>query len=325
MKKKTFFKKALIVTMSVVMLSSVSVTQVCAREHSYGRQNDRNQRRHQQQERSGDYIPEQPTEQKVSMNEFKQMDNATGRTQFWNSVDATALEEYYINEDLSVEFKNKNNKSSSDVAEKQKFEKNLKQYVSKVEDYCEKEGMEFNDMIVDGKGGLNVGSLSGNGNGTNTLSVSSLVKGDIILLNDGGTQIYGAIMHAGIYDGTKVDLCIYSASPNATSTCKTTGVRWERVSDWRKNDQAWTMNVKGTTKKQRETAFNYVRKYATVGEKYDWSASKSSTSKWYCSKIPWYAYKNSSVKIDIDYDGGYWCYPIDIYNSSKTNLIKYYK
>lgn len=311
-------------TMGMVVMGSFAPPQVFAASKSNAQNQKIAAEKSQQKAKKAkedDTIPNQPTRPKESLGEFKALDNATGRKKFWNSIDPSQLSKYYINDDLSVDFKNASNKTASDIAEKEKFEAKLKQYVSKVEKYCEKKDMKFNDNISDDKGGIIVGGITGDGNGTNKLSVSNLVKGDIVLLNDGGTQIYGAIMHAGIYDGSSVDLCIYSASPNGSPT----GVRWERVSDWRKNDQAWTMKVKGTTKQQRATAYNYVRKYATYGEKYDWSASKSSTNKWYCSKIPWYAYKKSSVNIDIDADGGYWCYPVDIYNSSKTQLIKYYK
>lgn len=265
-------------------------------------------------------ISDQPTIEKKFLDEFRKIDQATGRVEFWRNMNPEELEKYYINDDLSIDFKDSTNQRPIDIQKKENFEQNFKQYVSNIKDYCEKEGQVFDTDITDGEGGLGVGGITGDGNGTNSLSVSSCVKGDVLLLNNDEVHIYGAILHGGIYDGSSTDLCIYSASKNGSPT----GVRWERVSDWRKNDQAWTLYVKGTSNKQRANAFDYVHNVAGYGESYDWNASKSSTDSWYCSKIPWYAYKNSGTNIDIDSDGGLWCYPIDIYNSNNTVLINYF-
>jgi hypothetical protein len=279
-----------------------------------------------QQERSngsnGDYIPEQSSEPKVLKNEFLETDKKIGITNFWNSINVEEVEKYYINEDMSVSYKEgvtfatEEEKTLSD-AKKENFEKELKGITSKVDAFNAQNGVQEVDH-TDGNGGLKVGGLTGDGNGTNSLSVSGLVKGDILLLDDGTTHIYGAIMHAGMYDGSSTDMCIYSASPNDA----TPGVGWESVSDWRKNDIAWTVYVSGTTTTQRKDAWNTVTDQATWGEPYVWNSSKSNVDEWYCSKIPWYGYKNGSAGIDIDYDGGYWCLPVDIYNDNNTVIKK---
>lgn len=270
-----------------------------------------------------DYIPNQPSEEKVLLKEFQKMDEMTGRLEFFNSLDGEELYRYYINNDLTVSFKEDvtfsslKEKALSEM-QKQAFENKLKEYVSKLNSFNGESSLEVGNY-TDGNGGLAIGSYTGDGTGTNSLSVSGLVKGDILLLEDDGEpQIQGAIMHAGIYDGSGVDICIYSAGPDG-------GVRWESVSDWRKNDMAWTMYVKGTTTTTRKAAYDTARAEAQWGEPYVWNSSKSNVDEWYCSKIPWYGYKNSSAKIDIDFDGGYWCMPIDIYNSGNTVLIKTFK
>lgn len=309
--KHRWLKRVTAVALSLLMISSVSGTAHAGRRVDFGKGAD------------GE-IMEQPMEYKAMLGQFAAFEKATKLKEFWNSVDPVEAADYYINADYSVDFKTSGTKTPEQIAKKEAFEQNLKDCVSRVETYCEKNNVKFNKNVTDGKGGLLVGSSNGDGQGTNSLSVSGLVKGDVLLLNDGGVQIWGAIMHAGIYDGTSSDLCIYSASPNAGGNNNNVGVRWERVSDWRKNDQAWTLTVKGTSTSQRKAAFDYVRKYATIGESYEWSCGKNSTDKWYCSKIPWYAYKKSGTNIDIDGDGGYWVWPIDIYNSTKTNLVTYY-
>lgn len=309
--KHGFLKKASAIALSLLMLGSVAGT-----SHASSKLDKIGDLK--------DVALEQPVQFKTQFAEFAAFEKAVNLKEFWNSVIPEDMEKYFINSDGSVNFRTAGEKTADEIAKKEAFEKSLKDCVARVESYCSKNGIKFNTEITDGKGGLLVGSSNGDGQGTNSLSVSGLVKGDVLLLNDGGVQLWGAIMHAGIYDGTSSDLCIYSASPNAGGNNNNVGVRWERVSDWRKNDQAWTLSVKGTSTAQRKAAFDYVKSYATLGESYTWYCTKNSTNDWYCSKIPWFGYKKSGTNIDIDYDGGYWVWPIDIYNSSKTNLINYY-
>lgn len=273
-----------------------------------------------------DYVPNQPEiEKDYGMVEIHAK---LGVGDFWNNIDGEEVSQYYINDDLSVSFKDNTKLSSKKEqqikdSKRKNFEKQLKEYVSKIESYNNKESKvkksSKNSKYTDGKGGLKIGSYPGDGTGSNSLTVSGLVKGDILLLEDDGQpQIQGAIMHAGIYDGSNMDMCIYSSTDGV-------GVRWECVSDWRKNDCAWTLCVKNTTTSQRTAAWDKMKSECQYREPYKWNSSKSNVDEWYCSKQPWYGYKNSSVNKDIDFDGGYWVLPIDIYNDSDVQLIATYK
>jgi len=64
-------------------------------------------------------------------------------------------------------------------------------------------------------------------------------------------------------------------------------------------------------------AFNYAAALAGIQETYNWYTSKGNYDEWYCSKVPWIGY-NGALGIDIDFDSGYWVWPIDIYNDSNT-------
>ena len=306
-----FIKKASAIALSLIMLGSVSNP-----AYAHHRLDDAMNLK--------DAELQTAVTNKPMLAEYLRFQVEVGVTEFWESLDLEEMDKYFINEDGSVYFRNSGEKTAEEIAKKKAFEEKFKDYINRIEVYCDKSGLKFNKNFTDGKGNFLAGSSNGDGQGTNSLSVSNCVKGDVLLLNDGGVQIWGAIMHAGIYDGTSSDLCIYSASPNAAANNNNVGVRWERLSDWRKNDQAWTLYVENTSSSQKSYAFDYVTYYATPGEAYDWKASKSSTSKWYCSKIPWFAYKESPTGIDSDSDGGKWCWPIDIYNSTKTGLRNYY-
>jgi hypothetical protein len=77
----------------------------------------------------------------------------------------------------------------------------------------------------------------------------------------------------------------------------------------------------GLTSTQRSDLFNYW--HNLVGEPYGLTSSLSSNFDWYCSKLMWRGY-NNVLGVDIDSDGGYWCYPNDILNSNKFNKIILY-
>ncbi len=148
---------------------------------------------------------------------------------------------------------------------------------------------------------------SGNGDGENSLSVQSYDTGDICLIDNPGGHLQGEIQHAGIIDKSKYSdydsLCFLSAQPNL-------GVIYESPNTYRDNyDEAYNCMVSGITASQRLDAVDLSDDY--VGQPYYWYASKTDTTKWYCSKVVWYGYKNA-VSIDIDEDGGCWVLPEDV-------------
>ena len=79
----------------------------------------------------------------------------------------------------------------------------------------------------------------------------------------------------------------------------------------------WYPNM---TNSQRNAIITYMRNQ--IGKPYQIS-SKTNTSKWYCSKLVWRAYKEA-LNIDIDSDGGTYVFPDDILESPLTNVIYFW-
>ncbi|GIP22090.1 hypothetical protein [Paenibacillus sp. J22TS3] len=245
--------------------------------------------------------------------------NETGQDKFLSfaaSLDPTIVSHFNIQEDGSVTV----NETGLDAAQKEaafkaskQFEKELKAYQNRINAYNKKLGLNSNEGVkTDGNGGLSFGS-GGSGDGTNSFTTNGLIKGDIVLQNDPGTSIQGDINHGGMYDGSSVDVSIYTAQPNQ-------GVKWEAVSEWRRHDEVWGLKTDASSSTEA-AAFNKVRADASLGETYYWYAGKGDPDSWYCSKIPWYGY--SAMGIELDENGGYWVTPDDLFASSKTHLYNY--
>ncbi|UHA75607.1 hypothetical protein [Paenibacillus sp. 481] len=237
---------------------------------------------------------------------------ATGQEEYFNyldSLDPELVKKLYIHEDGTVTSRD-NNVDESFVKE---FEQKLKAYTSKIAQHNKQLGIISDGLETDGSGNISISS-GGGGKGRNSITTDGLVKGDIMLLNDPGTSLQGNIDHAGMYDGTKDDNCIYTAQPGE-------GVKWERVSHWRGHDEAWGLEVTGVTTSTKANAFDQARSAARLGETYYWYAGKGDHNSWYCSKIPWHGY--SALGTEIDTNGGYWVTPDDLYMSHRTGTIKY--
>ncbi len=155
-------------------------------------------------------------------------------------------------------------------------------------------------------------SAGGDGSGYNTLSFAKFDDGDIVVT--GGT----ATGHAGewderYYSGSLSDKCIWSAN-----TTPVNGVQREDPRKYRAYDYAWGLWVPSASAAKRQSARTYCK--SQLGEPYDIGSSKTDTSRWYCSKLAWGSYK-SAAGIDLDADGGYWVWPIDLVNDSQTSVF----
>lgn len=155
-------------------------------------------------------------------------------------------------------------------------------------------------------------TAGGEGDGYNTLSFSQFDDGDIVVT--GGT----ATGHAGEWDdrywtGSLSDKCIWSAN-----TAPVNGVQREEPRKYRAFDRAWALWVPSVSAAKREAARTYCK--SQLGEPYDIASSKSDTSRWYCSKLAWGSYR-SVAGVDLDADGGYWVWPIDLVNDSQTAVF----
>ncbi len=56
-----------------------------------------------------------------------------------------------------------------------------------------------------------------------------------------------------------------------------------------------------------------------LGEPY-MPTAKSNRDSWYCTKLPW-AGCNDYYGVDIDDNGGFMCWPDDIYNSNSVSIF----
>lgn len=155
-------------------------------------------------------------------------------------------------------------------------------------------------------------AAGGDGTGYNTLSFSSFDDGDMVVTGGSPTG------HAGEWDeryylGSLADKCIWSAN-----TAPVNGVQREEPRKYRAYDNAWGLWVPSVPVTKRTAARSYCKSQS--GEPYDISSSKTDTSRWYCSKLAWGSYK-SAAGIDLDADGGYWVWPIDLVNDSQTAVF----
>jgi hypothetical protein len=154
-------------------------------------------------------------------------------------------------------------------------------------------------------------TAGGDGTGYNSLSFGSFENGDMIV------ALGTATGHAGEWDDyyyyTAASKCVWSAN-----TVPVNGVQLEAASKYRTYDYAYGIWVPSLPLYKRVSARNYCR--VQKGEPYNILSSKSDQSRWYCSKLCWSSYRYTA-SIDLDADGGYWVWPIDLLNDSQTAVF----
>jgi len=155
-------------------------------------------------------------------------------------------------------------------------------------------------------------TAGGSGDGKNSIDFTFFETGDIIVTQGTATG------HAGEWDATKFvnidSKCVWSANTEPVN-----GVQLETPRKYRGYDEAFGIWVPATTSAQRTAAKNYCA--AQNGEPYDIMSSKANESKWYCSKLCWASYKYTAANKDLDADGGYWVWPIDLVNDDDTRIF----
>lgn len=265
-------------------------------------------------------VPEQYLSKADLIEKIKEADVATGKDKFLNvinSTDSSVMKKISFEPDGTLRFNKAKLLTTDEITPKEieNVENAFKEYTAKLKAFNKKQGIESDGLEITPNGEISIGgNIGGNGDGVNSLTLNGRYKGDIVLQNDPGLSIQGYINHAGIYDGTTSDLCIYTAQPND-------GVKWESVSQWRNHDDTYVLTTNYTTSTQA-SAFNWARSKAGYGETYYWYAGKNDDDSWYCSKVVWRGY--DMMAIDLDYNGGYWVFPDDILQSSNTFLAKAY-
>jgi hypothetical protein len=157
-------------------------------------------------------------------------------------------------------------------------------------------------------------SAGGSGDGSNSLPFTDFESGDMVVTG-GSLTGHAGEWDAGYYRGSLYDACIWSAN-----TTPVNGVQREAPRKYRAYDCAWGLWVPSLSATKRASARSYCR--AQLGEPYDISSSKSSQSAWYCSKLCWSSYRYTG-SVDLDADGGFWVWPIDLVDDSQTSVFAY--
>jgi hypothetical protein len=156
-------------------------------------------------------------------------------------------------------------------------------------------------------------SAGGNGDGYNGISFTYFDSGDIVVVLGTGTG------HAGIFDRAYYT-GLYSYAVWSANTTPRNGVQREACIKYRTYDVAyavWMPAVSGFGSRARY----YAR--AQSGEPYNIGSSKTNQSSWYCSKLAWAAWRYTAG-IDLDGDGGYWVWPVDLLGSKWASIFGYW-
>lgn len=157
--------------------------------------------------------------------------------------------------------------------------------------------------------------LGGTSGGTNSLAFTALTTGDVVVVLD-PTSLTG---HAGMFDRSRYS-SILSYAVLSANVAPVNGVQIEKCAKYRLYDRAYGLRVP-----QGYTRRIAVRDWALrqLGKPYSVAASKTDLSSFYCSKLPWAAYRYVTG-VDLDGDGGIWVWPVDLLNSSNTSLIGFW-
>ena len=157
--------------------------------------------------------------------------------------------------------------------------------------------------------------VSGGNAGTNSISFTSLTDGDIVVVTD-PNYFTG---HAGLFDRSRY-ASILSYAMLSANLEPYKGVQYEKCAKYRLNERAYALRV------PQEFGHRLaVRDWASrqLGKPYSVFAAKTDLSSFYCSKLAWAAYRYVAG-VDLDADGGFWVWPIDLVNSRYTALIGYW-
>ncbi|MHB1017008.1 MAG: hypothetical protein ACYC2X_03825 [Coriobacteriia bacterium] len=162
------------------------------------------------------------------------------------------------------------------------------------------------DVAPPGAGGLT-------GDGVNQIPFTAFDTGDMVVVL--GTtfghagcwsdELYSALR--GVYS-----YCVWSAN-----TTPVNGVQLEQPVKYRAYDRAYGLWVPS-----KASSGSGVVTYCSLqrGEPYNILSSKTDYGRWYCSKLPWVAWR-LKAGVDLDADGGYWVWPVDLVNDSQTSIF----
>lgn len=154
--------------------------------------------------------------------------------------------------------------------------------------------------------------LGGSASGSNSIAFTSLTTGDIVVVFD-PTSLTG---HAGMFDRSRYSSIMSYAVVSANVT-PVNGVQIEKCAKYRLYNSAYGLRVP-----QEYEHRGAVRDFALrqLGKPYSLLAAKADLSSFYCSKLSWAAYRYVAG-VDLDGDGGFWVWPVDLLNSRYTSVV----
>jgi hypothetical protein len=160
------------------------------------------------------------------------------------------------------------------------------------------------------------GVLSGSGaSGANSISFKNFDDGDMVVVTD-PTSITG---HSGLFDSRFYD-DIHSYAVLSANVQPHNGVQREQCLKYRAYDRAYALWVPSESN-HGVAARNFA--YKQMGKPYSVLASKTDLRSFYCSKLDWAAWRYTSG-LDLDADGGFWVWPVDLVYSRYTSVFGYW-
>lgn len=303
----------LLLTAAIICSNVLGVTAFAAPKHEKGKRQEKEE-----------------VLQGLNKDEYSEIDPQLSKeiNDFWAAQTEKEVEMYDFNSDGEVTLK-KEHETMSNQKQLKEFRKDFTNLVNRVHESNLQKGIH-KDKVDISKGGKLLFGASSSGcschEGTTcrgSINLNDMKRGDVLLQNCPGTAIYGEFEHVGFYAGPKFGRA-RSAQPDE-------GVCLEYPRHWGlhkslyltrvvKNNGAWV----GAT--VADNAFDKACQEAQLGEPYNILSSKTNVNSWYCSKIPWYGYKNSknALKIDIDATNDSHVTPDNIYYDDNIVLKKVY-
>jgi hypothetical protein len=177
--------------------------------------------------------------------------------------------------------------------------------------------------------------LAGSGD-RNTLDLSDFRAGDMVVARDSSCSFFivscywshAATFDSGYYLGNETDFAFWSAYPtgaapsdNSSSPYSVSGrVGRQSVDSIHDYSSTSGMTVPTVSDTDAYDVTTYI--YNQRAENYYTLTSKSTSSNWYCSKLPYRGYYVEAAGKTLDYDGGYYVLPDDIYMDPEVNIFE---
>lgn len=162
---------------------------------------------------------------------------------------------------------------------------------------------------------VSLSGLIGAPGGSNLITFSRFTNGNIVVVLD-DTSLTG---HAGLFD-SRYYVSIYSYAMVSANVSPKNGVQREQCIKYRTYGRAYGLSVPGEGN-HGAAARDWA--YRQMGKPYSVLGAKTDLSSFYCSKLVWGAWRYTSGR-DLDGDGGYWVWPVDLINSPYTYLFGYW-